>query len=165
MTYGEAKQATRGAYLHWHRGANGRRCWGIRGKARTRAAGQFLARFVPPERTVDETQQPENELPLFVSLMDHPSWAWAERARRASWFEVEPIGPVIPLPDAADARAEYSTFAPGQEPDVWPEMETAASWVGAAVATVAAFVLAGLVVGWLFWPFSSLPSRAGGGNS
>ena len=41
----------------------------------------------------------------------------------------------------------FSTFAPGQEPDTWPEIETAALWLRAAVAGLVAAL--GIGAAWL----------------
>ena len=60
--------------------------------------------------------------------------------------ELNPTGVNSPEIDAPP----YSTFAPGAEPDVWPEMENAAPWRGAALGALAALLVAcWLAVAWL----------------
>ena len=148
MSHGEAKRVYRGAYLHWRRETHGRRCWGVLDRRRTGRVGLEPRAEARDHILPDETQQPEKGPPLFANLLDHPSWAyerdhWVDGARRVPWLEVEPLGPVVPVSGTTGALAEYSSFAPGQEPDVWPQMEAAApGWGAAAVA-----LLVGLLVG------------------
>jgi hypothetical protein len=74
------------------------------------------------------------------NLLDHPSWAWVAAARLA--HETPHETPTI-LPELS-----FSTFAMGQEPDVWPVLEqrTAATfWEGVTAGMVALGLLA---LGW-----------------
>jgi len=156
MSYGEAKRLTRGAYLHWHRGTHGRRCWGALERKGNSANVRTLHRIAP----LDETQQPKNELPLFVPNLE---WVWDERQRAKNgpllFVEPEPwvmLARFSELP-AGNINSEgefklpvFSTFAPGTEPDVWPALEpetgTAARFWGAAVAGFLAALAA-----WAAW--------------
>ena len=150
LGYGEAKQVYRGAYLHWHRGTHGRRCWGVlerkgNEKQRLKNGPQLFA------QGRDETQQLKNEPLLFVPNLE---WVWDERQR----VKNEPPFFVPREPWAMLARFDasyeatggviFSTFAAGGEPEVWPalETETAAPWWGAAVAGLLAALAA-----WAAW--------------
>ena len=137
-SYREAKALHRGAYLHWRRGTHGRRCWGVK----ERKGNVQIVQNVQIVRS-DEKQQPKNEPPLFVepwNLLDHPSWAWVRLAR---FDRVEGRDPPV-------EEVGFSTFLPGQEPDVWPalEKETAAPLGGAAAGGAILAVL--VVLGWRF---------------
>ena len=125
MSYGEAKAVYRGAYLHWHRGTHQRRCWGVRDRRRTGRVGPAIVQIEPdpilPNRTIEPPAERWN-------LLDHPAWAWVAAARLIDqprfterWLEgLEP----------PDEGVVFSTFLLGQEPEVWPalETETAAPW-------------------------------------
>ena len=170
LTYAQAKKAHKGAYLYWHT-VNGRRCWAER---RVRTATQRMGGRAPPQTTQvaanfadnlrnqsDEKQPPKNEPQLFVQTserlenlleVNHPDWAW-DRSHAAVAGGLEsrwPKSNPTPLPlTEADRTIEFSTFAPGQEPDVWPQIETTAPWKGA----VAGGLLALLLLAWAwFWP-------------
>ena len=78
------------------------------------------------------------------NLLDHPAWAWVAAARLIDqprfserWLEgLEPPTEWV----------GFSTFLPGQEPDVWPalETETAAPWGWAAAGGLVALALLAL---------------------
>jgi len=93
---------------------------------RKSASREPAANLSRSSREPDREPEPER-----WNLLDHPSWAWvaAARLRQPPVDEPEPWTELVP----------FSTFAVGQEPDVWPVLEkkTAASfWDGAAVGAI-----------------------------
>ena len=136
MSYGEAKAVYRGAYLHWHRGTHQRRCWGLRERKSNGARAQGRITFAPPVPEPDVILPPEP-----WNLLDHPAWAWVEMARFRPSQEEPWDEPVI-----GGLGVIFSTFQ-GEEPDVWPQLETetASPWWGLAAGALAALLLA---VGW-----------------
>lgn len=138
LSYGEAKRVYRGAYLHWRTGTHGRRCWGVSDKRRT---GRI--RSEPRPERADHILAQAEPPPERWNLLDHPSWAWVAKARlidqgRFKDDEPQPWTEMVP----------FSTFAMGEEPDVWPALakETAAPWWRAAVAG-----LLGALAAWAVW--------------
>jgi len=147
LGYGEAKRVYRGAYLHWHRGTHGRRCWGVlerkgNEKQRLKNGPQLFA------QGRDETQQLKNEPLLFVPNLE---WVWDERQRTKNgpplFVEPEPwvmLARFSQVPEDGNFNSQgefklpvFSTFAPGTEPDVWPALETETTgpwWWGPVVA-------------------------------
>jgi hypothetical protein len=140
MGYGEAKAAHRGAYLHWHRGTHGRRCWGVRGRNGNKAFVQIDPNVLASNRTIEPAVQ-------IVQTVQHPSWAWDERARLIDQPRLRNREPWVQLArfeasyEAAGAVI-FSTFH-GEAPDVWPEMETAAPWLRVAAGFLLVMVLWG----------------------
>ena len=138
MSYGEAKRLHRGAYLRWIAGARGRRCWDVSGRrARTPVRGEGVRALSPEVRAEQPPPEPWN-------LLDHPSWAWVKLAR----LRPPPIDEPEPWVDLVPFEAVFSTFAPGEEPEVWPQMETAAPGWGAAVVALLVGMLVGASLMW-----------------
>lgn len=150
MAYGEAKAVHRGAYLHWRRGTHGRRCWGVKERNHNGAGRAVFARSAP----ADEKQQPKNEPPFFVepwNLLDHPGWAWI-RPARLWWDEKQqPENEPLRFVDRA-GDVIFTTFPLGQEPEIWPVLETEA----AALRWAAAGALLALVL----WALALVTPRA-----
>jgi len=139
MSYGEAKRLHRGAYLRWVAGTHGRRCWGVRERKGNGANALGRVRSAPltPEPDPTPPAEPWN-------LLDHPSWAWVKLAR----LRPPPIDEPEPWVDLVPFEAVFSTFAPGEEPEVWPQMETAAPGWGAAVVALLVGMLVGASLMW-----------------
>ena len=92
-----------------------------------------------------------------VQTVQHPSWAWDEKLRPKNEPQlfVEPWVMLArfeqaegrePPGDGVVDGVVFSTFPLGQEPDTWPEIETAAPWWRAAVAGLLAALAA-----WAAW--------------
>lgn len=142
LSHSEAKRVYRGAYLHWRRGTHGRRCWADR-RVRT------PAREVGVAALPDETQRPKNGPLLFVN---HPDWAWdvshgtAEQELDRRWPQFHPQKLT-----SLDRTIEFSTFSPGEEPDVWPQIETAAPMLSSAGRGAAVGGLLAALAIWSAW--------------
>lgn len=104
MSHSEARQAYPRAYLYWSGGGRGQRCWSNR-RGRHRV---IPARALVVQASVPKAQE---ALPAEPKPKPYqPQWGWV--------FDVV----ANPL-DLSDEY--YSTFPPGEEPDVWPRLETA----------------------------------------
>ena len=181
LSYAQAKKAHKGAYLYWHTVNGRRCWADRRVRSstqrlssnRTLPLDAYAKRTLVRPEMLDEKQPPKNEPQLFVQTserlenlleVNHPDWAW-DRSHavvgdglESRWPKPAPTS--LPLNteagrlivfSEADRTIEFSTFAPGQEPEVWPVLEqrTAASWEGAAAGGLLALLL--LAWAW-FWP-------------
>jgi len=101
MTRSEARAVYPRAYLYWSSGPKGQRCWSNkRGKQRGVLARAPLAQ-APAVVKAQETIPAEKPLPY------RPQWEWV--------FDT--------VAHPAEPPEEFSTFPPGEEPDVWPRLE------------------------------------------
>jgi len=118
LSHKEAKATYRGAYLYWHRGPSGARCWSDRRrqssvvKVAPNAVRTELAEgplMIPPE-IVPTLPKPEVDPPM--------KWEWEPMAR-------------------------YTTFE-GEEPDTWPKLEDNSrhfEWFAGFIAAILVFWL------------------------
>ena len=153
LSYREAKARWPGAYLTWRYDDKKWQCWSPRGaQSRSKGGGYTQNRpgltggVTPRPLPQAEDIAPEFPQPADVRIEQphgsppwpHPGglgWVWEAREP----FEPKRIGDDVPV---------FSTFHPGEEPDVWPS-ELASSGRASpipAVAWLMAFLMGGAFV-------------------
>jgi len=146
-SYREARAKWPGAYLLWRRHDSKWQCWYPRGlsrgldRNRIGVRGGGTPRPLPQaEDVAPEFPQPADvriEQPPMNAPWPHPGglgWVWEAREP----FQPKRIGD-DPIP-------VFSTFRPGEEPDVWPQMVTAGAFALPAIAWLMAFLMGGAFV-------------------
>ena len=132
-SYKEAKARWQGAYLTWRRDDRQWICWAPKGRHVSHETAP------PPRQRVAHVRRPVEDVePVEPSLAVDPdllAWVWQE----ASLGEPEPFRPMSPM-------GVYSTFPPGEEPDVWPvhHKKSPGLLVPAIVALMLAFLAGSL---------------------
>ena len=104
LTRSEARAAYPRAYLYWSGGPRGQRCWSDRRGRRRVVSSRALTVLaaVPPTPTQETTH-------IEPVLAWQPQWSWVSEN---AFMRVVP-----------PTELPYSTFPPGEEPDVWPLLE------------------------------------------
>jgi len=98
MSRSEAKKAYRGAYLYWHRNAEGQRCWSTR---RVKSVSAAAARRAAPDRHASRTESaPAAPAPQPLPVVP----------RQLLWPQ-HPAAP-LPIPPEATRAQSISDFSP-----------------------------------------------------
>ena len=155
LTKGEARRAYPGAYLYWVGGERrGQRCWGLTKSSRLKTGRSFSL----PVGTKGSDPENGHSFPLAAvnrPVVDEPKHG-IEPPLQPAW-ETSLIDQAFQRLKGDVEQIDYSTFWPGQPPEVWPQLERETRWSGSGFAVWLSAIMVLAVVA--LWPSKTPPRR------